>query len=109
MSGAGADHRDYDIEPDPRGPSTPECREVIGQLYVYLDGELTDERRAAVRQHLDHCGSCLEAFEFEAELRTVISERSRIRVPEHLLARLAEALRNEAAKDRQRSNEGAAE
>jgi mycothiol system anti-sigma-R factor len=69
--------RHYELPPEPRVPSTPECREAISQLYVYLDGELTEERRVKVQHHLDHCGSCLEAFEFEAELRAVIAERAR--------------------------------
>jgi mycothiol system anti-sigma-R factor len=87
--------RHYELPPEPRGPSTPECREAISQLYVYLDGELTEERRVKVQHHLDHCGSCLEAFEFEAELRAVIAERARDRVPPTLLDRLAKLLRGQ--------------
>lgn len=99
-SETGSKHEGHEIEPDPRGPSTPECREAISQLYFFLDGELTDERRHALQAHLDHCGSCLEAFEFEAELRMVIAERARDRVPSSLRERLAVVLREESAKDR---------
>lgn len=98
VSKNGAPRRADEIEPDPRGPSTPECREAISQLYVYLDGELTEERRTRVTMHLDYCGSCLEAFEFEAELRSVIAERARDRVPPSLLQRLAAALHEESVR-----------
>ncbi|WP_298210327.1 mycothiol system anti-sigma-R factor [Ferrimicrobium sp.] len=73
---------DSDDEPE-------ECRKVIAQLYEFLDSELTDDRRERVREHLDHCGSCLEAFEFEAELRAVIVSHSKEQVPESLMHKLA--------------------
>jgi mycothiol system anti-sigma-R factor len=72
-----------------------ECRKVITQLYEFLDSELTDDRRERVRQHLDHCGSCLEAFEFEAELRAVIVSHSKEQVPESLMRKLAMLIEEE--------------
>ena len=30
-----------------------DCQEAVHQLYHYLDGELTDEKRAAIARHLD--------------------------------------------------------
>jgi mycothiol system anti-sigma-R factor len=70
-----------------------ECGEAIQQLYTYLDGELTDDRRTLIHDHLESCGSCLEAFDFEAELRTVVSRRCHDEVPESLRTRIAESLR----------------
>ena len=72
-----------------------ECRKIVAQLYEFLDSELTEERRARVREHLDRCGSCLEAFEFEAELRAVIVSKSRDKVPESLMIKLARLIENE--------------
>lgn len=69
-----------------------ECQEIIERLYVYLDGELTDERRLEIGHHLDECSPCLDAFDFEAELRRVIATKCRDRVPEHLLIRVRAAL-----------------
>ncbi|MCI2975659.1 MAG: mycothiol system anti-sigma-R factor [Ferrimicrobium sp.] len=76
-------------------PESEECRKVITQLYEFLDSELTDERRERVREHLDHCGSCLEAFEFEAELRAVIVSRAKEQVPESLMHKLAMLIEEE--------------
>jgi mycothiol system anti-sigma-R factor len=73
--------------------SSEQCAEALKELYVFLDGELTTERRTMIRSHLDHCTHCLEAFDFEAELRAVISTRcSGDVVPDRLRAAVAEVL-----------------
>lgn len=68
------------------------CAEAVRQLYRYLDGELTDDRRREIAVHLDECGWCGEAAGFEAELRALIAKRCRDRVPEALKARVAAAI-----------------
>jgi mycothiol system anti-sigma-R factor len=70
----------------------PECQEALDTLYHFLDGELTDERRIQIQRHLDDCSPCLEAFDFEAELKVVIARRCRETVPETLRLRIAIAL-----------------
>ena len=72
-----------------------DCSESIHRLYHFLDGELTDERRAMIARHLDDCSPCLNAFDFEAELRQMIAFRCRERVPDGLLDRIAAAIRQE--------------
>jgi mycothiol system anti-sigma-R factor len=69
-----------------------DCSETIERLYGYLDGELTDERRVEIQQHLDDCPPCLKAYDFEVELRVVIADRCRDHVPPTLLLRVKEAL-----------------
>lgn len=69
-----------------------DCDEAVEELYGYLDGELTDERRTLISRHLDECGPCLVAFDFEVELRHVIAARCRDEVPEALKLRVANAL-----------------
>jgi mycothiol system anti-sigma-R factor len=81
------------------GESDVDCNETIERLYTYLDGELTDERRIEIKRHLDDCPPCLHAFDFEAELRQVIADRCKDRVPESLRQRIHEAL-TEAEKER---------
>ena len=68
------------------------CDVAIRQLYDYLHDELTDERRTLIRQHLDDCSPCLEVFDFEAELRVVISRRCQERVSIELRQRIAAAI-----------------
>jgi len=97
MEGAGAmrDEVGTGSEGEPTGV---DCAEAVHQLYHYLDGELTEERRKAIAYHLDLCGSCADAAGFEQELRVVIANCCRDRVPDSLKARIADALHHEAAR-----------
>ncbi len=69
------------------------CEEVLDELYTFLDGELTDDKRATIGRHLDDCSPCLETVDFYAELRIVVSQRCRDQVPEALRQRVLDALR----------------
>ena len=80
-------------EPTTRAESQGvDCTESVQELYTFLDGELTDERRAAIQVHLDDCPDCYGGYDFEAELRQVVSSSCKEEVPEHLRARVADAL-----------------
>ena len=78
------------------GVTAVNCDEALETLYRYLDGELTDERRTLIASHLDRCGYCGEAAHFEAELRVVIADCARARVPESLLDRIRAVIADEA-------------
>jgi len=73
------------------------CREAIDTLYRFLDGELTSERRQEIAEHLDECGPCLDAFDFEAELKMVIAKKCRDQVPDALRQRVYQALLDASA------------
>lgn len=72
-----------------------ECQRALAELYHYLDGQLTIERRTTIRAHIDLCSPCLHAFSFETELRQVVAQRCRDEVPETLRLRIAEVIRTE--------------
>ncbi|MCU1372509.1 MAG: anti-sigma factor [Ilumatobacteraceae bacterium] len=72
-----------------------DCNETLRELYLYLDGQLTDDDRVHIQQHLDDCSPCLEAYDFEAELRIVVKSRCFEEVPEALRARIANAIQRE--------------
>ena len=65
---------------------------------VPLPRRRADRRAAAqaIQQHLDECSPCLEAFDFEAELKIVIARCCRDQVPEGLRQRIADVLRQAA-------------
>ncbi|MEX1217803.1 MAG: mycothiol system anti-sigma-R factor [Acidimicrobiales bacterium] len=84
-------------EPDPKsGPplaSTPDCERALAEVYTFLDQELTDSLRVEIASHLDSCNPCFEAFDFEAELRMVITTKSQsAEFPETLRIRIQEKL-----------------
>jgi mycothiol system anti-sigma-R factor len=75
------------------------CDDALHELYGYLDGELTAERRTKIQDHLDDCPPCYEAFDFEAELRVVIARKCTETVPESLKQRIAQAIAQESQPD----------
>ena len=70
------------------------CSDVVRDLYLFLDGEITEERRVTIAAHLEECSPCFEAFDFEAELRIVVAARSRAELPEEVRQRVLGALRD---------------
>ena len=76
-----------------------DCRDTLHDLYHFLDGELTEEKRAHIQQHLEDCPPCYEAFDFEAEIKAHIANKCRERVPDSLRARIAEAIGHEPPPD----------
>ncbi|MGH9179325.1 MAG: mycothiol system anti-sigma-R factor [Acidimicrobiales bacterium] len=80
---------------DPTPHDDAHCADAVGRLYHFLDGELDDQRRALVQRHLDDCLPCLEAFDFELELRQVIARKCRDSVPDQLRVRIALAIQAE--------------
>ncbi|HEV2766276.1 MAG TPA: mycothiol system anti-sigma-R factor [Acidimicrobiales bacterium] len=72
-----------------------ECREYLAEVHEFLDGELGAERRTVVEIHLERCGPCLDAYDFEAELRVVVSTSCQENeLPEGLRDRIASLLRD---------------
>ena len=72
-----------------------QCQDALHELYGYLDGELTDDRRAAIQRHLDECQPCAEPYDFEAELRDVVRRKCQEQVPDNLMAKVRDALERE--------------
>lgn len=69
-----------------------DCGSALRDLYGYLDGEITDERREDIRVHIEECAPCLDAFDFEVELRQLVARTCQCEAPEALRARVAQAL-----------------
>lgn len=75
----------------------PQCREAVAELYAFLDGELDETTMVRLEAHLRRCSPCLEAFDFETELRRVIVARCAEEVPPAMRERFCRMLRDLAA------------
>ncbi len=73
-------------------PSDHDCDDAVAQLYSFLDGELDAATVGKVEAHLKRCSPCLEAFDFEAELRKVVAVKCRDQVPDELRTRILSVL-----------------
>jgi predicted anti-sigma-YlaC factor YlaD len=58
--------------PGPNRPSRPDmpCKDVVDLLTAYLDGDLPDDVRVQVDEHLDGCDGCQNVL---AQWRTIIA------------------------------------
>ena len=58
----GADHDDV------------RCREVLEEVYLFLDGEdTTHHTRATIQQHLEDCTPCLRKYGIEREVKALVA------------------------------------
>lgn len=68
------------------------CGDVISLIHVYLDEEMDEGTRVHIEAHLRSCSACLEAFDFEGELRRVVAQRCREGAPDRLRQRIIDLL-----------------
>ncbi|WP_306205328.1 mycothiol system anti-sigma-R factor [Actinoplanes sp. RD1] len=75
-----------------------DCDVVISEVYLYLDLECSDERRALIKHHLDDCSDCLREYGIEHEVKALVArccgdetapkelrERIKIKLSEHVV------------------------
>ena len=49
------------------------CREILARAYLFLDGEgLSQSERIEIEAHLEECAPCLERFDLQTEVRSII-------------------------------------
>jgi mycothiol system anti-sigma-R factor len=71
-----------------------DCREVLDEVYLYLDEECSEVRRSVIRSHLDECSPCLREYGIEQEVRVMVhrccsQEKAPQEIKERLRAKLA--------------------
>jgi mycothiol system anti-sigma-R factor len=54
-------------------PHEVDCDQILNEVYLYLDLECTDERRAIIRTHLDECSPCLRQYGIEQEVKALVA------------------------------------
>jgi mycothiol system anti-sigma-R factor len=75
-------------------PHETDCGEVLAEVFLYLDGEMSSERRDRIRHHLDECSPCLRKFGIEREVRALVARSCGNEVaPETLRERVVLRLR----------------
>lgn len=74
-------------------PDEASCREVLSEVYLYLDLECTTARRESIRRHLDECSPCLREYGIEQEVKVLVSRCCGAeRAPSELRERLRDKL-----------------
>ncbi|GAB3237014.1 mycothiol system anti-sigma-R factor [Glycomyces halotolerans] len=66
-----------------------DCREVLEEVYLYIDNECSEVRRSVIKSHLDECSPCLAEYGIEQEVRTIVHRCcSREKAPDEVKERL---------------------
>ncbi|MGH2668859.1 MAG: mycothiol system anti-sigma-R factor [bacterium] len=75
------------------GHSETDCRQVIAELFLYIDGEIAGGQCAGIEAHLRRCAPCLNHVDFERELKEFVRRKcSEGAAPPDLVARLKDHL-----------------
>lgn len=72
-----------------------DCREVLTEVYLYLDLECSNDRRQVIKKHLDECSPCLREYGIEQEVKALVArccgqERAPSELRDRLRAKLTE-------------------
>jgi len=70
-----------------------DCRKVLEQVELYLDGELEAAVRLEIDEHLEACGPCMDRSEFQRSLKELIRAKCGCdELPPQVLERLRSTL-----------------
>jgi mycothiol system anti-sigma-R factor len=77
----------------PDDPSLDDCEHVLSRVYEFLDNELDAATGDAIRHHLAMCEPCLERFDVEEAVKSLVHRRcGGDRAPSHLRAKIVSQL-----------------
>ena len=75
-------------------PHDTNCREVLGELWLFLDNECNHERRELLKRHLEECRPCLEEFGLDEHLKALLARKcGGDHAPDALKQRLRQSIR----------------
>jgi mycothiol system anti-sigma-R factor len=72
------------------------CEEILSKVHQFIDGELDAASVEEIKAHLADCVACLEAFDFEGQVRTMFGTKARVCCSEEFKARLTVVLSSES-------------
>jgi len=76
-----------------RAKNDRDCREELERLYLLLDQEADEATCAEIRAHMQICGECLDTYDVEVLVKSLVSRSCRERAPEPLRQRVLYSIR----------------
>jgi mycothiol system anti-sigma-R factor len=71
-----------------RDPSASECADFLEQIVYFLDNELDTADCALVRAHLDTCNPCLEKYDLQRTVKSIVARSCSEAAPAELRERV---------------------
>lgn len=65
-------------------PTASECADFLEQIVYFLDNELDQADCSAVRMHLDTCNPCLEKYDLQRTVKSVVARSCSEAAPDEL-------------------------
>jgi mycothiol system anti-sigma-R factor len=69
-------------------PHDTDCSEVLERMFFFIDNEIEQANRAEIQQHLDECGPCLQKYDLERTVKTLVARSCTEHAPEGLRDRV---------------------
>ena len=69
-------------------PHETDCSDALAQVVFFIDHELDDADVALIQRHLDECGPCLEKFDLERTVKSLVARSCGEKAPEELRDRV---------------------
>jgi len=77
----------------PEDPSAIECVEFLERIVYFIDNELDEADCSAVRLHLDSCNPCLEKYDLQRTVKSVVARSCSEAAPHELRERVLTRIR----------------
>ena len=71
----------------------PDCQKALANLYSFIDSELDTASCAEIQAHIDDCASCLDEFDLEQLVRSLVSRSCSEVAPEPLREKVLLSIR----------------
>ncbi len=71
-----------------------DCKEVLEELFQFLDKEVNASAATEIKAHLELCRSCFDRMEFEKELRQHFQDKTKHMCPEEVKNRIKKIIEN---------------
>jgi mycothiol system anti-sigma-R factor len=65
-----------------------DCSEVLERMFFFIDNELPSADLTDIQQHLEECGPCLQKYDLERTVKTVVRRSCSERAQEGLRSKV---------------------
>ncbi|WP_372727366.1 mycothiol system anti-sigma-R factor [Nocardioides sp.] len=74
-------------------PSDSDCADYLERIVYFIDNELDEADCSVVREHLDSCNPCLEKYQLQSTVKSVVARSCSETAPNDLRERVVLRLR----------------
>ncbi|WP_121258112.1 mycothiol system anti-sigma-R factor [Nocardioides ferulae] len=78
---------------EPLGGSGEDCADYLERIVYFIDNELDEADCSVVRRHLDECGPCLQKYDLERTVKSVVARSCSEAAPDDLRSRVLLSIR----------------